>query len=216
MSSLFEKYRPSSFSQVVGQGKVLATLECLRQHGGLAGRAYWLSGSSGTGKTTLARMVAQEVAEDFCVEELDAGDLTVDKVRELGRTLWTRGMGRGGRAVIVNEAHGLRTDVVRKLLVALEPIPPHVVWIFTTTIEGQEKFEGMDDAGPLLSRCTELPLARRDLTSAFAARCKEIAIAEGLDGRPIADYIRLAKELRNNLRRMLEHVESGAMLGSGQ
>ena len=63
-------------------------------------------------------------------------------------------MGELGRAYIVNEAHGLRKDVIRQLLVVLERIPPHSLWIFTTTIEGQEAiFEDYDDASPLLSRC---------------------------------------------------------------
>jgi hypothetical protein len=47
--------------------------------------------------------------------------------------LTLRGMSeKGGRAVIINEAHGLRKDVIRQLLVTLERIPPHVVWVFTS------------------------------------------------------------------------------------
>ena len=62
----------------------------------------------------------------------------------------------------MNEAHGLRKDVIRQMLVTLERIPSHVVWIFTTTTEGQEGlFEDYDDAAPLLSRCLPLPLSPR-------------------------------------------------------
>ena len=108
---------------------------------------------------------------------------------------------------------GLRKDVIRSLLVILERLPAHVVVIFTTTNDGQESlFEDCDDASPLLSRCLRLDLARRGLAELFAARCLEIARAEQLDGRPIADYVRLAKDCRNNFRAMLNHVESGAML----
>ena len=69
-----------------------------------------------------------------------------------------------------------------------------------------------EDSGPLLSRCVRIALSRRDLCEAFATRCQQIATKEGLNGRPIADYIRLAKQHRNNMRAMLTDIESGAML----
>jgi hypothetical protein len=50
------------------------------------------------------------------------------------------------------------------------------------------------------------------LCKPFAARCKEIAEAEGLDGQPIARYEQLARDCKNNLRRMLMAVESGTMI----
>jgi replication-associated recombination protein RarA len=209
-----ERYRPKTWSEVVGQERVVGRIRQLAEHGALAGRAYWLSGQSGTGKTTIARLLAAEVADDFSVEEVDASALTVNGLRELERESAVSGWGaKGGRAYIVNEAHGLRKDVIRQLLVALERIPSHVVWIFTTTTEGEQGlFDDYDDAGPLLSRCLPLPLSRRDLAKAFAQRCKEVAQKEGLDGRPIEQYIRLVQKHRQNLRAALQEVEAGAML----
>ena len=70
MRQLHEQYRPQAWSEVVGQDKALAKIGRLRKRG-LAGRAYWISGQSGTGKTTIARLIASEVASEWCTEEVD-------------------------------------------------------------------------------------------------------------------------------------------------
>ena len=73
---LYEQYRPQGWAEVVGQEKVLAKIDRLRSRG-LAGRAFWLSGQSGTGKTTIARLIASEVAEGWNTDEVDATDLSL-------------------------------------------------------------------------------------------------------------------------------------------
>ena len=215
MAQLANKHRPGQWSEVVGQDDTVARLTSLRDSRGLNDRAYWITGGSGTGKTTIAQLIAREIADPACIEELDATGLTVAELKDVERTAGVFGMGaKCGRVWIVNEAHGLRAAVVRQLLVFLDRLPAHCAVIFTTTNEGEAKlFEGQDDANPLISRCLPVPLARRDLAKAFAARARDIARAEGLDGgKTDAQWLRLVQDNKNNLRAVLQAVDAGMML----
>lgn len=213
---LAEKYRPASFAEVVGQDKAVRALTLARDRGAIGGRAFWLSGSSGTGKTTLARLIAAELADEFGTIEVDAGRLTESRVEEIRGEIAYRCIGaKSGRAYIFNEAHGLTKRAIRSLLVLLESLPPYVVVIFTTTVEGQEKlFEDCDDSAPLTSRCLRIELSRRNVTDAYASHCFRIGREEGLIGAETTEknIHKLLQTHRNNIRAALQEIESGAFL----
>jgi len=214
MASLTEQYRPRSWGDVVGQDKAVRQIQAVGRRG-YGGRAYLLSGKSGTGKTTIARLIAAEVADPWTVEEMDAPDLTADVLRTIDRDMAVRPIGtRCGRAWIVNECHLLRAGQVGKLLTLLEPaggLPEWVTFVFTTTADGLESMDGMD-AKPFLSRCLPIRLSQRDLAPAFAQRAMEIARAENLDGQPLEKYVRLLRDCGLNMRAALQSIEAGEML----
>jgi DNA polymerase III subunit gamma/tau len=201
--------------EVAGQDKAISEIKKATRRG-YGGEAYWLSGASGTGKTTIARLIAGEVAGELATQEENGQDIDVEYVRRM-RAAWSTtvlpsaGSDKSGRAWIINEAHRLRAKVCELLLTVLEEIPAHVVIFTTTTEESKGLFEGYDNSPAFMSRCLQFKLARKGLCEPFAERARMIAQKEGLDRRPIEAYQRLAKDNANNLRDMLKAIQQGAM-----
>ena len=215
MQALAERYRPRTLDQVCGQPKAVALCAGLLKHG-VGGRAIWISGPSGCGKTTLGRILAASLADRLHTVEVDGGEVSVDWLRaaEHESAFWP--LTGSGRAYIVNEAHGLSTVAIRKLLVLLERIPNHAVWIFTTTRAGEaDLFEAKIDAGPFASRCLPVALTAQGVRQPFAKRLREVAIAEGLDGDTPEAYERIVKDANSNLREALQVIEARLLARAG-
>ena len=215
MKALYEQYRPATWDDLVGQDKLRQRVEILRRRG-LVGRVLWVTGDSGTGKSTAARLIAAEIADDYAIIEIDAQDLGMDKVREFERMCQFRPLGKGCHVFIVNEAHGLSGKVVSRLQTVLEQthVQRNSTWIFTTTFQGQRRlFDDAFDACPFMSRAIELPLEHgEDVVLAFAVRARKIAQSEQLDGRSLDDYVRLVRDCGCNMRKVLQRIEAGEMV----
>ena len=209
---LYEQYRPHEWAYIVGHDKTKKALLRMRDKGSLGGRAFWLSGPSGIGKTSISYLIAGDVCDSDNFIEIDAGGMTPKDIDDLERSLRMRCLGeKSGRAVLINEAHGLRQDSIRKLLVVLERIPAHVTWIFTTTDVGKEKLFKDIDAHPLLSRCIKFELKVDDYADAMVKRAMAIAEQEGLGGAEMADWVALCTACKWNFRDVLTEVEKGVM-----
>lgn len=212
---LYERWRPKSLDDVVGQAETVKRLKLIRDRSGFGGRVYWISGPSGSGKTTLARIIADDAADGYAIVEIDAARLGVEELRDIERMCRMKPLGKGWHALIVNEAHNLSSRVVSELQTVLEE--PHVqrtsLWVFTTTTAGQQRlFNDKFDALPFLSRAMKFELSPKGHELDFALRVQEIAQRENLDGRPLEDYIALIRRCKGNMRAALNAVESGELL----
>lgn len=213
MTTLSDKYRPRTLDEVLGQPKAVSAIRSRLSQGGFGGAAVWISGPTGVGKSTLAKIIGESVGGAHGVTEYE--EFGEREYADLRDTLGMYSM-TGGRCYIINEAHGVRAQMIRKLCTLLDnPLPANACLIFTTTTDGEKLFEDRIDGQPLMDRCAfDYALTAQGLTKAASARFLEIAQAEGLAGDAgERDVVNLFKELGNSLRRVLSAIGKGALLG---
>lgn len=131
---LYQKYRPGSFDDVVGQEHVVAALLGAIKKQQIP-HALLFAGPRGTGKTSVARIFAREIGtKDIDVYEIDAAsNRGIDDVRALREAALTLPYESAQKVYIIDEVHMLTKEAFNALLKTLEEPPKHVVFILATT-----------------------------------------------------------------------------------
>ncbi len=214
---LYEKWRPRKLAEVVGHEAAMETLRRIMGRPGWDRDAFWISGGPGIGKTSIAQALAAEVGsppDSFGYEELDGERCTVDEVRNLQERMERCRLFSDWRVAVVNEAHSMTPKAVQAWLTFLERLPEKCLVIFTTTEQADDLFDNFH--GPFMGRVKPLALKKSGLKEPFAARLRQIAKAEGLDGKPLAHYLRAVETNRCDLRTCIQSLEMGTLPDIGR
>ncbi|MBI2610317.1 DNA polymerase III subunit gamma/tau [Candidatus Kaiserbacteria bacterium] len=133
-ATLYRKYRPQSFTEVRGQPQVTETLEKAIKNKKIA-HAYLFSGSRGTGKTSVARILAKElgVSEKDLYEIDAASNRGIDDIRLLREGVYAMPFESPYKFYIIDEAHMLTKDAWNAFLKTLEEPPAHAIFVLATT-----------------------------------------------------------------------------------
>jgi len=132
--ALYSKYRPSKFKDVLGQEHITKVLEESIKLGNIS-HAYLFAGSRGTGKTSVARILAKEIgtSPDDLYEIDAASNNGVDEIRLLNEAVSTMPFSSKQKVYILDEVHMLSKPAFNALLKTLEEPPQHVIFILATT-----------------------------------------------------------------------------------
>ncbi len=170
--ALYRKYRPGDFKDVVGQEHVTDVLEGSLKQGTIS-HAYLFFGSRGTGKTTVARILAKRlgVSANDTIEIDAASNRGIDDIRELRESVHTLPFDSEYKVYIIDEVHMLTKEAFNALLKTLEEPPRHVIFILATT-----ELEKIPDT--ILSRCQVFTF-KEPTAKILAEHIKDLAKKEG-------------------------------------
>ena len=185
MTVLYRTYRPSTWKDVVGQDPIVEVLtETIKLK--RVSHAYLFSGGRGTGKTTVARILAKSLgANDEDIYEIDAAsNRGIDDIRELREHVSVSPFSSPYKVYIIDEVHMLSKDAWNALLKTLEEPPAHVVFILATT-----ELDKVPET--IVSRCQSFTF-KKPTREILRAQIADIAKKEGYElDRGASDVIAL-------------------------
>ncbi len=215
MTALYRKYRPQGFDEVVGQEAVVRTLQNAVEHGQVR-QAYLFAGPRGTGKTSMARILAKALncagtpgpspsPDKTCpiclaiangtsldVVEMDAASQRgIDDIREIRERVVLQPVEGRYKIYILDEAHQLTDAAWQALLKLIEEPPPHLVFVFCTT-------ELQKVLATVRSRCQTFVFQRPRLQEVVTL-LRRVAEGEGIQAQDSALSL-IARAARGSFR----------------
>ena len=215
MTALYRKYRPQGFDEVVGQEAVVRTLQNAIEHDQVR-QAYLFAGPRGTGKTSMARILAKALncagtvtptptPDKTChvcvaiangtsldVVEMDAASQRgIDDIREIRERVVLQPVEGRYKVYILDEAHQLTGAAWNALLKLIEEPPPHLLFIFCTTELGQV-------ISTVRSRCQTFVFQRPRLPE-LVTLLRRVADGEGIQAQDSALSL-IARGARGSFR----------------